>query len=187
MKNPWLALLLAFACNPVQAVEISGVFIEERIETQSGATLMLNGAGLREKFWVDVYVGSLYLPKSISDVAAILSTPGPLRIQLDFVYKEVAREKLLESWHEGFENNQQGEVSQSLQARINQFYALFDSSAVERDQYRFDYQPGSGTRISKNGQQLGIIAGEDFRNALVEIWLGNHPADKDLKKAMLGL
>jgi len=34
---------------------------------------------------------------------------------------------------------------------------------------------------------LGVIPGEDFRNALVEIWLGNHPADKDLKKAMLGL
>ena len=74
-----------------------------------------------------------------------------------------------------------------MKDRIEQFYSYFDSSAVTRDQYRFDYQPGVGTSVSKNQQSLGIIPGEDFRNALVEIWLGNHPADKDLKKAMLGL
>ena len=110
-----------------------------------------------------------------------------MRIQLDFVYKEVAQEKLLQSWREGFEKNQPQASLQMLEARIAQFYRLFDSSAVARDQYRFDYQPGIGTRVSKNQQELGVIAGEDFRNALLEIWLGNQPADKGLKKAMLGL
>jgi hypothetical protein len=74
-----------------------------------------------------------------------------------------------------------------LQSRIETFYRFFDSSAVARDQFRFDYQPGAGTRVSKNQQLLGVIPGEDFANALLEIWLGNHPADKGLKKAMLGL
>ena len=187
MKSLLLACWLGLACASVSAAEVSGVFIDERITMEDGATLALNGAGLREKFWVDVYVGSLYLPGPTRDIAEILSQPGPLRIQLDFIYKEVAREKLLESWREGFENNRQGEISASPQARIEQFYALFDSSALARDQYRFDYLPGAGTRISKNQQELGVIPGEDFRNALVEIWLGNHPADKRLKKAMLGL
>ena len=187
MKNLLPAALLGLACVTAHAVEVSGVFIDEEIQLQDGGTLVLNGTGLREKFWVDVYVGSLYLPRPARDVGAVLSNPGPLRIQLDFVYKEVAREQLLESWREGFENNRPEGVSPSLQARIEQFYALFDSSALARDQYRFDYQPGSGTRISKNDRELGIIPGEDFRNALLEIWLGNHPADKDLKKAMLGL
>ncbi|MDH3389472.1 MAG: chalcone isomerase family protein, partial [Gammaproteobacteria bacterium] len=35
--------------------------------------------------------------------------------------------------------------------------------------------------------ELGLIPGEDFKNALLEIWLGNYPADKKLKKGMLGL
>ena len=186
MKVLLLAICLSLTGAIAAAAEVSGVFINDQIKTQDGAALVLNGAGLREKFWVDVYVGSLYLPAKSADVAEILSKPGPLRIQLDFVYKEVAADKLLESWREGFENNQPAEKLKPLQERIEQFYALFDSSAVARDQYRFDYQPGQGTRISKNGQQLGVIAGEDFRNALVEIWLGNHPADKSLKKALLG-
>jgi len=184
-------LLLVICLNLISAIaaaaEVSGVFIDDQIKTQNGETLVLNGTGLRGKFWVDVYVGSLYLPAKSGDVAEILSKPGPLRIQLDFVYKEVAADKLLESWREGFENNQDADSLQSLRQRIEQFYQYFDSNAVARDQYRFDYQPGGGTRFSKNEKLLGVIPGEDFRNALVEIWLGNQPADKDLKKAMLGL
>ena len=187
MKTLLRVICLYLTSVIVNAAEVSGVFIDDQVKTQNGDSLLLNGAGLREKFWIDVYVGSLYLPSKSGDVGEILSKPGPLRIQLDFIYKEVAAENLLESWREGFENNQDADSLQSLQARIEQFYQFFDSSAVARDQYRFDYQPGVGTRVSKNQQALGTLPGIDFRNALVEIWLGNHPADKSLKKAMLDL
>jgi hypothetical protein len=182
-----IAICLLLSSTQIFANEVSGVFIDAEIKADNGETLVLNGAGLREKFWIDVYVGSLYLPAKSADVAAILSKPQAWRIQLDFVYKEVAQEKLVASWREGFEKNQSAETLQRLQPRIDTFYRLFDSSAVAKDQFRFDYQPGIGTRVSKNQQSLGVIPGEDFANALLEIWLGNHPADKSLKKAMLGL
>lgn len=108
-------------------------------------------------------------------------------MQLDFIYKEVAKEKLLEGWRKGFEKNQSTATLKQLQARIDQFYGYFETSAITRDQYVFDYIPALGTRISKNQQPLGLIPGDDFKNALLEIWLGNHPADKKLKKGMLGL
>jgi len=187
MKVLLLVICLTLTSAIAGAAEMSGVFIDDQINTENGETLLLNGTGLREKFWVDVYVGSLYLAAKSGDVAEILSKPGPLRIQLDFVYKEVAADKLLESWREGFENNQDTEALLALKDRIEQFSGYFDNSAVARDRYRFDYQPGAGTSIRKNETLLGVIPGEDFRNALVEIWLGNQPADKDLKKAMLGL
>ncbi len=169
------------------AAELSGVFIDDEIRAEDGQPLVLNGVGLREKLWIDVYVGSLYLSSKSDDVAEILSNPGPWRVQLDFVYKEVASEKLLDSWRAGFEKNQSAETLKKLQPRIDQFYGYFQTSSVAKDQYRFDYIPGKGVIISKNKQQLGQIPGEDFRNALLEIWLGNHPADNKLKKGMLGL
>ncbi len=49
-----------------------------------------------------------------------------------------------------------------------------------------DFLPGSGTRITFNGAVRGTIAGEDFSRALLRIWLGENPADADLKKALLG-
>ncbi len=110
--------LLAASCfflftSLAAAAELSGVFIDDEYTTDDGQRLVLNGVGLREKFWIDVYVGSLYLPAKSDDVTEILSKPGPWRIQLDFIYKEVAQKKLVDGWREGFEKNQS---SESLQA-----------------------------------------------------------------------
>ena len=187
IKNLIFALTLVFTTAVVSAAELAGVFVDDQVTTEAGQQLVLNGAGLREKFWVDVYVGSLYLERKTSDVAGILSSPGPWRIQLDFIYKEVDQQKLLDSWREGFENNQDTASMQALQQRIEDFYGFFDSSAVKGDRYRFEYDPAAGTRVSKNDQLIGVIPGNDFSNALLEIWLGNKPADKGLKKGMLGL
>ena len=187
MKKILLATCLGLWSAMAAAAELSGVFIDDEIKMPSGQTLTLNGVGLREKFWVDVYVGSLYLPTKSSDVAEILSRQGPWRVQLDFVYKEVDREKLITAWREGFEKNQSAETLQQLQSRIEQFYQYFDSNVVAKEQYAFDYVPEQGVRVTRNDKVLGMIPGEDFKNALLEIWLGNRPADKKLKKGMLGL
>jgi len=187
MKKIIVASCLGLFSAIATAAELSGVFVDDEIKTSAGETLVLNGIGLREKFWVDVYVGALYLPSKSTDVAEILSRPGPWRVQLDFIYKEVAQEKLIESWREGFEKNQATETLQQLQSRIDQFYGYFDSSVKAKEQYAFDYIPQQGVRVTRNDRQLGLIPGEDFKNALLEIWLGNKPANKKLKKGMLGL
>ena len=187
MKKIILASCLSLFCSIAAAAELSGVFVDDEIKTPAGETLVLNGIGLREKFWVDIYVGALYLPSKSADVAEILSRPGPWRVQLDFVFKEVDQEKLIKAWREGFEKNQSAATLQQLRARIERFYQYFDSSVVAREQYAFDYMPRQGVRVTRNRQELGMIPGEDFKNALLEIWLGNHPADKKLKKGMLGL
>ena len=182
-----LASCLFLFTSLAAAAELSGVMVDDEFTAAGGQKLVLNGIGLREKLWIDVYVGSLYLAEKSDDVAEILSKPGPWRVQLDFIYKEVDRQKLVDSWREGFEKNQDEESLKQLQSRMDQFYAYFDSSAVKKDRYTFDYDPAKGTLVSKNGELLGTIEGEDFKNALLEIWLGNHPADKKLKKGMLGL
>ncbi len=170
-----------------RSAELAGVSVDNVIAAKNGDTLVLNGLGLREKFWVDVYVGSLYLTAKTTQVADILSSQKAFRIQMDFVYKEVDKEKLITAWREGFEKNQPKEILTKIEDRMQQFYDFFNSNAVAKDQFILDYIPGEGTTISKNDQVLGTIVGDDFKNAVLEIWLGNHPADKDLKNGMLGL
>lgn len=179
--------LLCLLSISVQAKEMAGVTVADEITSANNEKLILNGMGLREKLWIDVYVGSLYLAKQSNNVAEILSLPTALRIQLDFVYKEVTSKKLIKAWKEGFEKNQSEEKLKALQSNIDRFYGFFEESAKKTDQYIIDYVPGQGTSVSKNNVLLGSIEGEGFKNALVEIWLGNHPADKKLKKGMLGL
>ncbi len=187
MNNILLASCLSLFCAIATAAELSGVFIDDEFKTANGQTLVLNGIGLREKFWIDAYVGALYLPAKTTDVAEILSRPGPWRVQMDFIYKEISSKQMIETWQEGFENNQNSETLEKLQQRIELFYSYFDSGIKAKEQYAFDYIPQQGVRVTRNGKQLGLIPGEDFKTALMEIWLGNKPANKKLKKGMLGL
>jgi hypothetical protein len=188
MKKVIVAFALLFSLAlPAQAKELAGITVPDQITLADNTTLTLNGMGLREKFWIDIYVGSLYLVKPSNNVADILSQPDALRIQLDFIYKEVTSEKLVKGWKEGFEKNQTEQTLNVLKTRIERFYGFFEQSAKKSDQYVIDYIPGQGTSVSKNNVLLGTIEGEDFKNALLEIWLGNNPADNSLKKGMLGL
>ena len=43
-----------------------------------------------------------------------------------------------------------------------------------------------GVIVNKNGKLLTTIRGLEFKKALFGIWLGEKPADKNLKKGMLG-
>ena len=44
----------------------------------------------------------------------------------------------------------------------------------------------SGVVVYKNNTKKGVIEGNDFKKGLFGIWLSAKPADKNLKKAMLG-
>ena len=187
MKTLIIALALLLTAPLAHSREFAGVHIEDQITAENGEVLVLNGVGLREKFWVDIYVGSLYLANKNSNVAEILSTSNAYRLQMDFVYKEVAKEKLITAWRDGFGKNQEEQALIALKDRTEQFYSYFDTNAVKGDQFVLDYIPGTGTKITKNKKLMGVIPGKDFKNALLEIWLGNFPADSDLKKGLLGL
>ena len=179
-------ILLAGLSQTASAAELAGISVADEITAANQQTLVLNGMGLREKLWVDVYVGSLYLPSKANTTEDVLAQDGAMRIQMDFVYKKVESIKLIKAWKEGFEKNQTPETLTGLLDRIEQFYGYFAEDAVKGDVYVLDYVPEQGTAVSKNGQLLGTIEGADFKNALIEIWLGKKPADKGLKKGMLG-
>ncbi len=180
-------LVISTLLLTAQAREVAGITLEESITTPNGDKLLLNGAGLRERLWIDVYVGSLYLPSTSEDIAEIYANQGPYRIQLDFIYKKVSRDNLIEAWDEGFRKNQTAETLQALQADLDRLYAIFDRDAVAGDQFIFDYAPATGVTIIINGEAVDSITGNRFKSALLDIWLGNEPADSDLKRGMIGL
>ncbi len=182
----YFASLLLLLCLPITspAQEVAGVKVPDQI-TLAGSPLTLNGAGIRSKFFFDIYVGALYLPQKTDNAETAINMPGPKRVLMHFLYKEVAREKLTGGWNEGFENNLSREQFKALQTRLVDFNRLFVT--VKRgDTIELDYLPDSGTQVSINGQVKGRIPGNAFYSALLRVWLGQDPADDDLKEAMLG-
>lgn len=178
-----LAACLLFT-NISWALELEGVDIPESV-TVSGKSLQLNGAGVRTKFFFDIYVGALFLPAKVATSAEALDMPGPKQVSMTFLFNEVAREKLTEAWDEGFQNNLlQTEVA-ALKDRLEQFNALF-VTAHKGDVFIFRFLDDGTTSVVFNGKEAGRISGVDFQRALLLVWLGDDPADGGLKKAMLG-
>jgi hypothetical protein len=187
MKMRFLLASLILASGTATATSIDGVDVPDTVTVANGGSqLMLNGAGVREKFFLDIYVGALYLPAKSSDAKAILASPDPACVAMHFLYKEVSREKIVDAWNDGLTDNQSEAEMQALRPQLDQFNALF--RAVHRgDVIRICFLPGTGTEVRINGEQRGTVPGESFFHALLGIWLGAHPVSADLKQRMLGL
>jgi len=166
------------------AVEIEGVEVPESVVVSS-KTLRLNGAGVRTKFFFDIYIGALFLPGKASTAAAVMNMPGPKQVSMTFLYSEVTREKLTAAWDEGFENNLSATELAALKDRLEQFNGLF-VTAHKGDDFTFKFLADGTTRVVVNGKEAGHIEGDDFQRALLLVWLGDKPADRDLKLGMLG-
>lgn len=89
------------------------------------------------------------------------------------------------AWREGFEDNNPDQQLAKLQTRLETLVSYFPDLKAG-DVVLLDYIPGQGTYVSINGEKKGVIAGADFYAALLDVWLGEEPADDDLKEAMLG-
>lgn len=186
IKKTFILVWLLFISHVTFAVTVEGVNVPEQVlQTASKQTLTLNGAGVRSKFVFSIYVGALYLPEKITSVSAILAHAGPNRVSMHFLYDEVSKEKLVNGWQEGFEENNSEAQMKKLRDRLNQFNQLF-KTVVKGDVIILDYLPDTGTSVSINNQHQGTVPGHDFNQALLKVWLGDEPADSDLKEAMLG-
>ena len=179
----WIAILALFSVAPSWSAQIGDVSLPEEIQVE-GKALQLNGAGVRTKFFFDIYVGALYLPRPTTQARQAIEGPDPKRVSMHFLYSEVDRKKLVNGWKEGFEKNQDRAALEKLRERLRRFNSLF-GDAHEGDLLLFNFLTDGSTEIILNGENKGRIEGKDFQQALLAVWLGREPADKGLRKAML--
>ena len=152
----------------------------------NGEELALNGAGIRKKAMVlKLYSGGLYLSSPSSNANAIINADQNMAIKLHITSSFVSSEAMQEAVNEGFEASMDGNTS-SLDTEIKKFIGFFSEEIVEDNIFDITYQKGKGVVAYKNGKELGVIEGMDFKKALFGIWLGDDPADNKLKKGMLG-
>ena len=185
IRNIVLALFITLLPHTqVFAKEIAGVDVPDSA-TAGEHTLSLNGAGIRKKLLMKLYVGSLYLLESAKDGTAVTAEDAPMSIRLDITSKMITSERMTEATMEGFKNSA-GEKMSAIKAEIDEFMKQFEEPIKVGDIFEFVYLPGEGTKVSKNNKALTIIQGLPFKQALFGIWLSEKPAQKSLKEAMLG-
>lgn len=145
--------------------------------------LILNGIGIREKYFFDLYVCGLYLEKKITDENEIILTDKSMVISIRIISTKVNKRVFLEAVNEGFKKSNYGRVSKD---QILKFSNSFKEEFKVGDKIQLRYHPEIGLIIEKNGEEIGLIKGVDFKRALFGIWLGKNPADSNLKLKLLG-
>jgi len=183
-----VAVLLSMMLGTAQAAEVAGVTFAESIDGPGGAKLVLNGAGLRERVFIDVYAMGLYLPERTPKAEVILSLAGAKRIAIRML-RDVSAASFTEALIDGLRKNHSDAEMVRFGPRIAQLTGIMAELKEARQGMAIDldWAQGEGLRLRVDGKPMGQpIVGEDFYRALLRIWLGLNPVQDDLKAALLG-
>ena len=184
MRRTFLIVLCTLlAVTLSTAGELSGVEMPDTVNVD-GKELTLNGMGLREKMWIDVYIAGLYLESKSDDAQQILDSDQAKHIRMHFLYKKVGAKKLVSAWNDGIKNNAASQMSE-LKSGLDQLNSWMVDLG-KGDEMIFTSTPGKGLSVEVKGEQQGVIEDEAFSKAFWAIFVGEKPPTDKLKQGLLG-
>lgn len=181
----YLALITAALLSlNVSAATISGVELPDNLSVTE-QPLALNGAGVRSKFFMDIYVAGLYLPAKEQAAQSIIEQDKPMGLRLHVTSGLLSAEKMQSATLEGFEKSTNGNLA-PIQESVDVFIDSLKDEIAENDVFEFIYAPKQGVAVYKNGELKTQVPGLEFKQALFGIWLSDEPVQDDLKQGLLG-
>lgn len=179
-----LSTLIAAAPLADSALTMNGVTLPATIEA-SGHTLNLNGAALRKKFIIKVYVAGLYVATPSHSAEEILSADAPRQMLMHFISGHGTKDKICGAWNDGLAANTPGAGAELKQQFAELCGMMQDIKNGER--MTLTYLPESGTTIDIAGTNRGAIQGKEFADALLRCWIGPKPGPGEgFKNGVLG-
>ncbi len=188
-------------------VVVSGVRMPGKLGYE-GKVLHLNGAGVRTKFFMNIYVAGLYLAEKSSDAEEIINANKAMTVRLHIISAMLTSSTMITAIREGFERSLEGKTD-IISKEIEFTCSVFDEEPTKvGDQYDIHFVPGVGISTSKNGKAYTYAAYKDdfnfnktksgrvsippganniFKKATFGIWLCDNPVDEALKDALLGI
>ncbi len=151
--------------------------------TVGGAPVILNGMGLREKYYIDIYLGALYLTHPTHDGISAINADEPKRIVMHFIYPRVTKAQIVETFEEQFGANP---AAVAVRPNIDMMEGWLPEVVHAGDELAFDYEPGKGTTMRVLGKVAGTIPGAGFMKLVWSVYLGAKPPTAALKNGMLG-
>ncbi|MBN2495710.1 MAG: chalcone isomerase family protein [Deltaproteobacteria bacterium] len=182
------AFLLVIGLTLVPALA-AGLEVEgKRYPVQAnveGKTFKLIGAGLREKWFFDVYVMAAYSASGSCKTLDIIQRDEPKYLRLDML-RDVSAEKMASTISESFGEHMPKNASDKLKKQRKTFESYFKEECSEGTVLEFVYLPGTGTIMRQNGKRLGPpLDGFDFAKVLWDIYFGADTCCEDLKEGIL--
>ncbi len=168
--------LLAWIVQPLHAAEMHGRHLPDSLQ-RFDSNFSLAGCGLREFFFIDIYLLSLYLPDEAAGPATVHNSNSPRVFVLDVLYKGDMPDDLPNLWREPLSQQISAELLEILQEQ----YDRVDTG----DRVELAWYPGEGEQLRINGELVVREPGKELMPALTEMWLGEDPVSGNLKRLLL--
>jgi len=185
MVSRLLAVLLL--AGSAQAAQLEGVQLEDHVQVD-GQALELNGIAVRTRVVFKVYVAGLYLPQKVSSAQTAIYGPGARRIAL-VMMRDASAEQFCESIQAGLEANHTEDQLEHMKPQIDALFSKIRTIGEAKKGMRIvlDYSPSTrATVLYVDGAAQGEpIRSRDFFRGLLRIWLGDRPAEAQLKRLLL--
>ena len=172
--------------QPGRAATTGGASLPDTYPVAGGQQLMLNGLGIRTVtvFNVKVYVAGLYLAQRSNDARAILASPGPKVVLLQFLHA-ASKSDIEKHYREGEQNNcGHGGCAPADAADFERLIAATPAAAVG-DTLTYVIT-SKGVRVLSNNRLDGEFANPDLGMRLLAGFIGETPPSQDLKQHLLG-
>lgn len=181
-----IAPLLLIAClgfaAPAQARTVQGYDLPDTLKL-GGQSLKLVGAGVRTKWFVNVYVMGVYQKTANAAAGHLINSDEPKYLWLHMM-RGIGGDKMRDAIDDGLEANASEAVLLEIGADVTKLKAAFPGSIRKGLDIGFWYQPGKGTTLRLDGKAKLTAPGDRFMVAMWSIWFGRRPADKGLKKSV---
>ena len=180
------SLLFSSLAGPARAATLAGVTLPPTYPV-GGQPLSLNGMGLRTLtvFEVKVYVAGLYLAQPSHDPQAILASPSPKVILLQFLHAGSKAEVEKEYRNGEQVNCAAGGCNPADAADFERLIAA--APAVKEGDTSTYVFTSKGVRVLANNQLVGEFNNPDLANRLLAGFIGAHPPSQALRSQLLGL
>lgn len=185
-----LFILLFNLSHSQEDKDFDGIKIKTSIKVEDGDSktkLVLNGAGIREKMWVNLYVQALYLPEQSNDAEKILESDATIATRLHITSSLVTKKKLIQAMEDGISKSYKGDIN-LIKELLDTFMSFFETQLDKEGYADMVYSANTEkTAVYLNRKFIGDVPGKDFRKALFGIWLEDNCVDKTLRKRLLGM
>ncbi|MFP4649774.1 MAG: chalcone isomerase family protein [Desulfobacterales bacterium] len=182
-------LALVFTVSSAGAAEVGDETLPDEVRVE-GEELVLNGAGIREKFYLDVYAAGLYLRQPEKDHEKIMAADETMALKIRILSSMIGSKKFKEAALEGFEEATDGNTD-PIQDEIDLFLSAFSGEIEKGDEFDIHYIRGEGTKVYKNQRDDPevVVPGMPVKQALFGIWISNRSEEnlQKLRKELLGL
>lgn len=149
------------------------------------ASPKLNGMAIYSPLAEDQFIAAVYSETLTREARELLLADEHKVMEIRVLTDTLYARRFKRMWIEGIAINAGAVDLEKHAQHLADFSNFLRVKMKANDVLRIERISGTGTRLSINGQELGVVPSERFFDLLLRTWIGPVPLSSDFKQALL--